>query len=113
MIKSREVIRRVTELTIDGTLSRKEASELLEASVRTVQNYVKRYLERGPDGLIDHRHGHHRKLSPEMEKEIVACKVLRPERSAHWIRNWLKLDVSAETVRQVLAKHHGQARKTA
>jgi transposase len=113
MIKSREVVRRVTELTIDGALSRKEASELLEASVRTVHNYVKRYLEQGPDGLIDHRRGHHRKLSLEMEKQIIACKVLRPQRSARWIRNWLKLNVSPETVRQVLAKHHGQARKTA
>jgi transposase len=113
MIKSREVVRRVTELTIDGKLSRREASELLEASLRTVQNYVKRYLDQGPDGLIDHRCGHYRKLSPEMEKRILACKMLRPERSARWIRNWRKLNVSQETVRQVLAKHHGQVRKIA
>jgi transposase len=113
MIKSREVIRKVTELTIDGKLSRKEASELLEASLRTVHNYVKRYLEQGPAGLIDHRRGHYRKLSPQMEMEIVACKTLRPQRSARWIRNWLKLNVSPETVRQVLAKHPGQVRRTA
>lgn len=112
-MKSRELVRRVTELIIEGKLSRKEASEILEASVRTVHNYVKKYLEQGADGLIDHRHGHHRKLSLEMEEQIIACKALRPQRSARWIRNRLKLNVSPERVRQVLAKYQGQARKTA
>jgi transposase len=106
MIKSRQVVRKVIELTITGKLSPKEASALLESSVRTVHNYVKRYSEQGPNGLIDHRCGHYRKVSPEMRDAIVECRMLRPQRSARWIRNWLKLTVSPETVRQVLAKHH-------
>jgi hypothetical protein len=53
----------------------------------------------GAAGLIDHRRGIYRKVTPEIEKQIVQCKLQKPERSARWIRNRLKLAVSVETVR--------------
>ena len=92
-------------MVIYEKLSRNEAAELLETSVRSVHNYVKQYLQHGPQRLLDHRRGHYRKLTPEVEAQIVACKRQKSERSARWIRNRLKLNVSVETVRQVLVKY--------
>ncbi len=105
MLKSKEIAAKVTEMVIDGRLSRLEAAQLLESTLRTIHNYVKKYSENGPEGLVDHRRGHHRKLSAEQEAQIIACKAQRPYRSARWIRDWLKLTVSVETVRQNLIKH--------
>lgn len=105
MIKNGKIIRRVTEMLIEGKLNREDAAQLLDVSVRTIQNYVKWYLEQGPDGLVDNRRGCYRKLNPHIESQIIACKLLRPQRSAQWIRNWLKLKVSSEAVRRVLVKH--------
>jgi transposase len=106
MVKNREIIRRVTQMVIDKTLNPYMAAELLETSVRTISNYTKRYALHGALGLVDHRRGNYRKVTPETEKQIVQCKLQKPHRSAQWIRHWLKLDVSVETVRKVLVKHH-------
>jgi transposase len=106
MAKNIEITGRVIQTIIDGKLSHRAAADLLETSVRTINNYVKRYLEYGHEGLMDHRRSNNHKLNPEIERRIVECKAQRPQRSAHWIRNWLKLDVSDEAVRRVLVKHH-------
>ena len=87
-------------------LTPQEAATLLQVSLRTVHNYAKRYLDHGPDGLIDRRHGHFRKIKPEEEARIIACKLDRPKASARWVRDRLKLNVSVEAVRLVLIKHH-------
>ena len=105
MVRNREIIRRVTQMVIDKTLSPSMAAELLETSVRTIANYKKRYAVQGTLGLIDRRHGTYRKVTPQTEKQIVECKLQKRHPSARWIRHWLKLDVSVETVRQVLVKH--------
>lgn len=55
---------------------------------------------------MDQRRGHYRKVSTEQEARIVALKREKPHRSARWIRDHLKLPVSAEAVRLVLVKHH-------
>jgi len=93
-------------MVIDGKLSHTDAADLLETSLRTIRNYVKRYLKQGPEGLVDRRPGSTHKLNPEIERQIVDCKAQRPQRSAHWIRDWLKLGISVEAVRRVLVKHH-------
>jgi len=90
---------------VAAQMTRAEAAAALRVSVRTIHNYEKRYLNYGFEGLIDHRRGHFRKITPEQEAIIVACKLDGPNRSAHWIRNHLKLDVSVEAVRLVLEKH--------
>lgn len=105
MLGNREIIRRVMQMVIDKTLSPSTAAELLNTSVRTIFHYKKKYAMHGPLGLLDHRHGTFRKITPQTEKQIVECKLQKPERSAAWIRHWLKLDVSVETIRQVLVKH--------
>ncbi len=106
MFRNREIIQRVTQMVIDKKLSPYLAADLLKTSVRTIFNYKKRYAMHESLGLIDRRHGTFRKMTPEAEKQVVECKLQKPERSAEWIRHWLKLDVSVETVRQVLIKHN-------
>jgi transposase len=101
-----ELTGRVIQMVIDGKLSHTDAADLLETSLRTIRNYVKRYLKQGREGLVDHRRSNNHKLNPEIERQIVECKAQRPQRSAHWIRDWLKLGISVEAVRRVLVKHH-------
>lgn len=105
MIKSREIVQRVTQMLIDARVSRREAAQLLEVSERTLYNYLKRYSAEGPMGLIDHRTSHFRKIMPAQEVQIVMAKLDNPHRSAKWIRDRLRLAVSAEAVRQILFKH--------
>lgn len=90
---------------IRRNLGYKQAAQILGVSLRTIHNYVRRFLDGGPEGLQDHRRGHFRKIGPEQEIRIVACKLDNPHRSARWIRDRLQLPVSVETVRQVLLKH--------
>jgi transposase len=106
MSKNVETTGRIIQTVIDRKLSHREAAVLLDTSIRTIHNYIKRYLEHGRDGLVDHRRSNNHKLSADMERRIVECKAQRPERSAQWIRDWLKLGVSLEAVRRVLIKNH-------
>jgi transposase len=106
MARDNKAIQRIVTRTINGNLDRKQAAELLKVSVRTIHNYERKFVEDGPDGLLDHRAGHYRKINPEEEMKIVACKLDCPDRSARWIRDRLNLNVSVETVRQVLLKYH-------
>ena len=110
MVKNKEIVGRVTRMVLAGMLSRADAADLLETSVRTIGNYKHRFIAQGLSGFFDRRHGTYRKLSPEAERQIVECKRVNPARSALWIRNRLKLDVSEESVRRVLVKHNLQRR---
>ncbi len=82
-----------------------EAAHQLGVTRRTIQNYVRRFLIGGPEGLKDHRRGNHRKLSGSEEQAILTLKRERPERSVRQIRDRLGLKVSEEAVRLVLVKH--------
>ena len=106
MVKNKEIVERVTRMAIAGMLSRADAAELLETSVRTISNYKHRYIAQGPSGLFDRRHGTYRKLSPDAERQIVEYKMANTARSAFWIRSHLKLDISTETIRKVLVKYN-------
>lgn len=98
------------EKVIKGILTRKirysEAARELGVTPRTIHNYFHRFLEQGTEGLKDHRKGNHRKLTPEEEAAIIACKQERPQRSVRLIRDLLGLKVSEEAVRLILVKHH-------
>ena len=98
-------IKKTVCAVLNGSLTRNDAAKNLRVTLRTVHNYVKKYLDHGPEGLRDHRKGHFRKLEPEHEMRIVACKLDSPRRSARWIRDRLRLPVTPEAIRQVLLKH--------
>jgi len=105
MNRHRQAIYTTVKNVTANRITRDQAARALGVSVRTIHNYVKNYLEHGPDGLEDHRRGHFRKIEPEQEIRILACKLDRPSSSARWVRDRLKLPVSAEAVRQVFLKH--------
>ncbi len=86
-------------------MTRKQAARMLRVSLRTIHNYVKKYLDQGSEGLLDHRRGHFRKIGTDLERRIVALRLDRPAYSARWLRDRMKLNVSVETVRQVLLKY--------
>ena len=98
--------REIVKDVITGKLRCDQAARQLGVTPRTVQNYRRRFLERGPDGLEDRRRGNHRKITAREEAAIIAFKLERPKRSARLIRDRLCLNVSEETVRLILAKHH-------
>lgn len=83
-----------------------EASKKLNCSIRTIERYIKNYLDCGNDGLRDKRGGNNRKLTKKKELEIVKAKREGKHRSARFIRDKLNLNISEETVRRVLVKHH-------
>lgn len=97
------------ERVIKGILARKlrlsEAAQELGVTPRTIHNYFHRFLERGSEGLKDHRKGNHRKISQAEKEAIIMCKQERPKRSARMIRDLLRLKVTEEAVRLVLVKH--------
>ena len=105
MARDKRAIEKIVVRVMSGSLDRKQAAKLVGVSVRTIHNYMRKFVDDGPDGLLDHRGGHYRKVDPEQEMKIVACKLDRPDRSARWIRDRLKLPVSVETVRQILLRH--------
>ena len=102
----KEPLNKTVQEVVEGILDIRKAAEVVGVSHRTIHNYVRRFLDQGSEGLLDRRRGHFRKLWTEQEAGIVSCKREKPHRSARWIRNYLKLPVSVETVRLVLVKHH-------
>ena len=91
---------------ITGKLRYDQAAVQLGVTARTIQNYCRRFLEKGPQGLEDRRTGHHRKITPREVAAIIAFKLERPQRSARMIRDRLGLNVCEEAVRLILAKHN-------
>lgn len=89
---------------VNGKLSKTRTAALLGCTPRTVGNYAKAYVEDGPDGLVDHRHSNHYKLSLQQKKAIIALKKKDRWRSARNIRDYLQLPVHKNTVSKILAK---------
>ena len=106
LLEKQSLKREIIKDVITGKLRCDQAARQLEVTPRTVQNYCRRFLERGPDGLEDHLRGNHRKITAQEEAAIIAFKLERPKRSARLIRDRLRLNVSEEAVRLILAKHH-------
>lgn len=86
-------------------ISKQEAAGELRTTIRTVERYVSRFLEKGPEGLIDCRGGNNRKLTPRDERSIVRLKKEGPWRSARKIRDMLRLGVHQTTVWRVEVKY--------
>lgn len=82
-------------------ISKKEAVGELRRGVRTVERYAKRFLERGPEGLVDRRGGNNQKLTAKDRRELVRVKKEGPWRSARKVRDMLKLPAHESTVWRV------------
>ena len=87
-------------------MNKSEATGLLGRTSRTVNRYIRRYLEEGIEGLRDRRRSNYRKLTEKEEKQVVQCKLEGKHRSARFIRDRLGLLVHEQTVWRVLARYH-------
>ena len=87
-------------------MNKSEATGLLGRTSRTVNRYIRRYLEEGIEGLRDRRKSNYRKLTEKEEKQVVQCKLEGKHRSARFIRDRLRLLVHEQTVWRVLVRHH-------
>jgi len=89
---------------VEDKLSKERTAELLGCTSRTVGNYAKAYLKHDVDGLVDHRHSNHHKLSSQQRQNIIDLKTKDRWRSARNIRDCLKLPVHKNTVSVILAQ---------
>jgi len=87
-------------------ISRRQAAEKLEVTLRSVKRYLRWFRESGPEGLYDHRRSNYEKITEKDERQIVLVKLQGRHRSARLIRDLLKLSVHEDTVRRVLIKNH-------
>ena len=87
---------------VNGKISKERTAELLGCTKRTVGNYARSYLKFGVDGLRDHRHSNHFRLTDDQKKTIINLKKEDTWRSARNIRDELRLSVHKKTVWQLL-----------
>ena len=85
-----------------GEISKQQAAELLGCTLRTIETYRKQYKEKGKEGLIDHRHSNHYKLSRQQKEKIIQLKKRDRWRSARNIRDKFTLSVSEVAVWKIL-----------
>lgn len=87
-----------------GKLTNRQAACDLGCTTRTIQRYKRRFLKRGPQGLLDKRGGNHHKLIALQIRQIKKLKQEGPWRSCRYIREKLKLPVGDRAVWWVLSK---------
>ena len=90
---------------LEGRISREEGAAALGSSSRAIRRYLRAFLDRGPEGLKDHRHSNNQKITPKDEREIVRVKREGPWRSARKVGEILNLKVHPVTIWRVLVKH--------
>lgn len=90
---------------LEGRISREEGAAALGSSSRTIRRYLRAFLDRGPEGLKDHRHSNNQKITPKDEREILRVKREGPWRSARKVGEILNLKVHPVTIWRVLVKH--------
>lgn len=102
MKKPIEQRQEVIQSLLSGEVDIPKAAFLLGCSRRSIERYRKAYLTTGPEGLLDHRHSNHYKLSNDDRKRIVTWKERDRWRSARNIRDKLELPIHETTVWRIL-----------
>lgn len=92
----------VIQSLLSGEIDTQKATVLLGCSRRSIERYKKAFLTTGPEGLKDHRHSNHFKLSNDDRKRIITWKERDRWRSARNIRDKLELSVHETTVWRIL-----------
>lgn len=104
MKKPIEVRGQVIQSLLKGEINKGRAAEILGCTARTIRNHQKAFIDRGKEGLVDHRSSNHFKLTPKNRKDIIALKEKNRWRSARNIKDKLNLLVHETSVWRVLAK---------
>lgn len=104
MKQPREKQLEIIKAVLGGKLSLGKASQLLVCSRRSLERYRKNFLEKGEEGLKDHRHSNYRKISREQKEKLIFLKRKDRWRSARNLRDELKLPLSEQQVQRILIK---------
>jgi len=89
-----------------GKVTKQEAASRLGVTRRSIDRYLYRFRQMGPQGLYDHRYSNYCKVDAHAEQRIVESKLEGRHRNARLIRDLLGLPIHEETARLVLVKHH-------
>lgn len=104
MKQPREKRLEIIKAALGGKLSLGKARQLLGCSRRSLERYRKNFLEKGKEGLKDHRHSNYRKISREQKERLIFLKRKDRWRSARNLRDKLKLPLSEQQVQRILIK---------
>lgn len=94
----------VIKSLVAGAITRNQAAELLVCTHRTIDNYRRRYVASGEDGLRDKRRSNYARLTPQDKERIIALKKADRWRSSRNIATKLNLPVHEITVWRVCKK---------
>ena len=104
MKQPREKRLEIIKAALSSKLSLGKARQLLCCSRRSLERYRKNFLEKGEEGLKDHRHSNYRKISREQKERLIFLKRKDRWRSARNWRDELKLPLSEQQVQRILIK---------
>jgi len=77
----------------DG-MNRQDAARVGGMDRQTLRDWVLRFNEEGPDGLIDrHRSGRRRRLTDAQLKELEEIVRSGPDRAVHGVVRWRRIDL--------------------
>lgn len=93
---------RVIKALLADEINIQQAANLLGCSRRSIERYRKTFLNKGSEGLRDHRHSNYLKLKPSQIQEIINLKGKDRWRSARNVRDKLKLPVTEQTVGNII-----------
>lgn len=91
----------IMQALVKNEISKQQARELLGCSTRTIERHVTAFIALGKDGLRDHRHSNHYKLSAEQRTAVVSLKRKDRWRSGRNVRDALHLSVGRKTVNNI------------
>lgn len=95
---------------LSGEITKRQASDLLGCTTRTIEHYKTAYRIGGREGLTDHRRSNYHKLTQEQQTAILSMKRRDPWRSGRNIRDELHLAVTETTVGNIL-RHAGLSKQ--
>lgn len=98
---------KIVNAVIKRKIKRKEASELLSCTPRTLTNYLNKVTEGGLEALKDNRRSNNSKLTPKQLLDILGKKREKTFRSARKVLEILNIDiVSQRWVQRLWVKHN-------
>jgi transposase len=105
---SNNLARRLLSLAavLDG-MSREDAARIGGIDRQTLRDWVHRFNEAGPDGLLDHwTDGPSPRLSVEQKAELTALVEAGPDREVDGVVRWRRVDLKREIKKRYGVDYH-------
>ena len=93
---------------LDG-MSRAEAARIGGMDRQTLRNWVHRFNEHGPEGLKDAwSKGNPPRLSPDQQADLARLVETGPDRAAHGVVRWRRIDLQRLIAERFGVAYHGR-----